>query len=240
MIYGSLILASTEAAVKSWPQFEDVYTRVHRYNQTQHPVRGLLSLSGIETPAEVHLPQRSKSYYVSVNSPSQGYEAKALASIRDVLPHMESEYESARQLYKLHMIMAGLKSFSPSPYVSHVVSQGDSNHVGILVRGLTLYVTGVYDTIARSVQLVWTDDEYFLSDLRAREPGRYVFYRFPDLSNRPLFLFSPALVSKWLRWVTKFQGPDCLLKSFNALELYLYKDAEIPTRSLSYGQPTAN
>lgn len=238
MIYGSLVLASTEAAIKSWPQFDD--STPYQYNQTQHPVRGLLRLAGIDSPAEVHLPQRSKSYYVSVGSPMRSHEASVLSSICNILPHMESEYEATRQLYKLHMIMVGLRARSAFPYLSHVISQGDSNHVGILAQGITLYVLGVYDTIARSVQLVWTDDEYFMSDLRAREPGRYVFYRFPDLSNRPLFLFSPALVSKWLGWTKKFQGPDCLLKSFNALELYLYKDAEIPTRSLSYGQPTAN
>lgn len=233
MIYGSLVLASTDAAVKIWPQFIDALV----YHQTQHPVRGTLRLAGTSDPDVIHLPQRSKSYLVSVNA-GPSLKNRILSWLGHHLPNLESEYEATRQLYKFHRYMQDIKELDPLgyPYVAHMVSQGDQNHLGILAQGQSLLMFGVYDTIGGSVQLVWTTDAHLMEDVRAADPNRYVFYRFPTLIDRPLFLFSPALVSKWINWVKKFQGPDCVLRAFNALELYLYKDAEVPTRSLNYGQ----
>jgi hypothetical protein len=232
MIYGSLTLASTDAVVKVWPQFSESFV----YQQTQHHVRGTLRIAGIKEPTTIHLPQRSKSYAVSVSS-HHSWTERALTWLGHHLPMMESEYEFTRQLYKMHRYMQELKAMDTCrPYIAHLVNQGDPSHVGLMAQGQILHVLGAYDTIAGSVQLVWTTDTHLMGDVRTAEPGRYVFYRMPVLADRPLFLFSPALVSKWIGWVRKFQGPDCILRAFNALELYLYKEAEVPTRSLNYGQ----
>lgn len=239
MLYGSICLSSTEAALKPFPQ---MYAGVAKFHHTSHPQRGLVqvcSMTANWAGKEVHLPQRSKSYQLYAIGEQQ-WCSTVVDYLAGELPKMESQHEQARQLFKLNEYMKDMKRLPRSQaYVAMLINNGDHAHVGLLSQWNDLNLIGVYDSVNSSVRLVWTDDEYFVTDVRNVDPGRYVFYRFPMLVDRPLFLYSQALCSKWSKWMKTFgSGPDAVLKAFNSLELFLYKEPELPTLKVNNDGPT--
>ncbi len=231
MLYGSMCLsaASNGAVLRPFP-FQLQHSK--QFHHTPHPQRGLVEITtdSPDVSAEIHLPQRSKTYWVHVDCEND-WAVTALDYFKTHLPKMESQYESARQLYKLYQYQQELrKNPKSAAFNVTLLNNGEHAHVGLLSQWNDLFVVGIYDCVNNSVRLVWTDDEYVVSYLRGSDASRYVFYRFPVLSDRPLFLYTQALCSKWHTWMRTFgTSTDSVLKAFNALETFLYKEPELPT-----------
>jgi len=200
-LYGSLCLSASTPQVE-FPQFKNAQVGHHTPHQFE-----LITQSGVAADINKQLGIK--------------------------LPLMESRFEDARQLYKFNRIQTEIWN-SPelvncSGFVSLIINTGEHGHIGVLSQGQDVFVHGIYDTVNMGVRLVWTTDDWFIQDVRASDFTRYVFYRFPVLRNRPLFLYSQALCSKWYGWARQFKEPDGVLKAFNALENFLYKEPELPS-----------
>ncbi|BAG41702.1 hypothetical protein [Ralstonia phage phiRSL1] len=220
-LYASLVL-SANGPQSNFPQFEDPHT----WNHTPHRYRGECQVQAAQVPpVAIHVPQRAKSFSVF----TVGSTPEAVNSVlEERLPLMEAEFESSRQLYKLHRIQQQILLHSWL-FTSFMVNSGQHGHLAVMTRGRTVYVIGVYDTVNNGVRLVLTTDQWFVQDTRQHDFPRYVYYRFPDLNDRPLFLYSQALCGKWWKWSQTHTGVDGVLKCFNSLEHYLFKDPEVPT-----------
>lgn len=232
-IYGSLCLSATTPQ-KEFPQFHEVKTSFH----TPHQFRGRVDVvqgDGAVTES-VLLPARKKEMCVYTYAPKSDWNTEVNRRLVSYINTMDGSFAYARQLYKFNHIQKQIAA-SPhsSSFLSVVVNDGDHGHIGLLSHEQDLYIYGVYDLVNISVRLVWTTDEWFISDVREQDFTRYIFYRLPTLRNRPLFLYSQALCSKWYGWTKQFQGTDGTLKAFNALEHYLYKEPEIPSLSIDNG-----
>jgi hypothetical protein len=114
-------------------------------------------------------------------------------------------------------------------FFSIVHNTGDHPTIALLSCGVHVDLIGVYDTQNSSVRLVWTTDKDFIATVRAHDFTRYVFYRFPAFKDRPIFLYTQSLCSRWLDWMRIFESdPSRVLRSFNAMENFLYKDPATP------------
>jgi hypothetical protein len=210
-LYGSLTLAAT-TPLHPFPVFNDTRT----VNGNLAGYRGSYSLlmpQAVEK--EVVLPARGK--YMSVYVTSDPVNAPVLAGmLQHALPELDASFDGARQLYKSHRLMWDIDS--RFPYVAVINNTKDHPYFNILVWDTALYLIGVYDTVNRSVRLVSSDFT------------RYVFYRFPVVRTRPLFMHTQSLISRWYNWAKAFRGPDSVLRCFNVLECYILKDAEFDNR----------
>jgi hypothetical protein len=112
-------------------------------------------------------------------------------------------------------------------YVAVINNLSEHATFTLLTSGTTLYLTGVYDTVNSSVRLVWSTEDTFVEEVRRADQTRYVFYRFPPIVDRPLFIYTQLVCSKWYSWTKAFNGVDGLSKAMNALEVLLYKDPTI-------------
>lgn len=222
-IYGSLTLAAT-TPLHPFPIFNDTRT----VNGNLAGYRGSYSLLMAQAAEkEVVLPARGK--YMSVYVSSDPMSAPVLAGILGAaLPELDARFDGARQLYKSHQLMTDINSYAP--YVAVINNTKDHPYFNILVWETALYLIGVYDTVNRSVRLVFTTDPEFVEKVRSADFTRYVFYRFPVVTNRPLFMHTQSLISRWYNWAKAFRGPDSVLRCFNVLECYILKDAEFDNR----------
>jgi hypothetical protein len=206
-LYGSLTLAAT-TPLQAFPMFNDTRT----VNGNFMGYRGSYSLlmpQAIEK--EVVLPSRGK--YMSVYVTSDPVNAPILTRVLgNALPELDARFDGARQLYKSQQLMNDINSYSP--YVAVINNIKDHPYFNILVWDTSLYLTGVYDTVNRSVRLVFATDPEFVEKVRAADFTRYVFYRLPAVTNRPLFMHTQSLISR----------------CFNVLECYILKDAEVDNR----------
>jgi hypothetical protein len=222
-LYGSLTLAAT-TPLQPFPVFHDTRT----INGNFAGYRGSYSLLMPQAvQKEVVIPSRGK--YMSVYVTSDPVNAPILAGILgNSLPELDARFDGARQLYKSNQLMNDIDSYSP--YIAVINNTKDHPYFNILVWDTSLYLTGVYDTVNRSVRLVFTTDPEFMEKVRAVDFTRYVFYRFPVVKNRPLFMHTQSLISRWYNWAKAFRGPDSVLRCFNVLECYILKDAEVDNR----------
>lgn len=229
-LYGSLTIAAT-TPVKPFPIFENPKTKSGAHTESKY--RGTWSTLSIGDPVSeriVALPQRNKYMTVSTLSERETEATAATALIAEGLTDLDSRFDGARQLYKVHRLMEEIKpQLEGIPYVAIVNNTADHASFNLLSSELLLRVYGVFDVVNRSVRLVWTTDADFVEDVRATDPIRYVFYRFPDLYDRPMFVYTQNVCAKWYSWATAFTGVDGLLKVFNALENFLYKDHTVET-----------
>jgi len=240
-VYGSLCLSATTPQ-KDFPQFIQGPPFVFEGHHTPHKFRGYYTIvgKGEVSSSTFHVPSRQKSFLILTAS-NYEFSSKANDLMSEWLPQMESQYEGARQLYKFNAVQKELKAVpSSQAFVSTIVNTGEHGHIAVLAQWRDVYVYGVYDTENFGVRLVWTTDEWFINDVRAHDFPRYVFYRFPVLQDRPLFLYGQALCSKWWGWTKQFQGPDGVLKAFCALENFLYKEAELPQLQVTNGNRPAH
>jgi len=236
-MYGSLVLHAT-TPVQEFPVFVDsnTITGFHMENR----VKGLYSflIDGDFEEIEIPLPTRNK--YLTVTAiGDEPYTQKILNDCAGKLQEIDSMFEGARHLFKMQKLMDDLEhSYAPyvPPYLICVNNTSHHSYFTLLTQGLLIRIYGVYDTVNRSVRLVWTNDDRFVAHCRESEPTRYIFYRYPVFDNRPVFLYTQVLCSKWAEWNRIFNGPDGVLKSFNALERFIYKDPRI--ESYSYQPPT--
>lgn len=235
-IYGSLCLSATSYQ-KSFPQFENAKASYH----TPHKFRGRLDVLVDEDVQmdTTFLPTRQKQMSIYTSSSTEGWSSEVNEQLIHRIEQMESSFGYARQLYKLYRIQQDIVQQPESrSFLSMIVNDGQHGHTGLLSNDRNFYIYGIYDVVNSGVRIVWTTDEWFVSDVRETDYTRYVFYRLPVLRDRPLFLYSQALCSKWYGWTNQFTGTDGLLKSFNALETYLYKEPEIPSLSVTNGSLT--
>lgn len=229
-IYGSLCLSATTPQ-KQFPQFKEPKTFYH----TPHTFRGRVDIADSvgfnKAEDEIYIPQRNKEFLVITYS-TPDWAMKVNEQLQAKLPLMESSFAFARQLYKFNRIQEEIRRNPQSlSFTSLIINNGDHKHLALLSQWEDVYLYGVYDVVNSNTRLVWTTDEWFMHDVKAQDFTRYVFYRFPVLRDRPLFLYSQALCSKWYGWSKQFQGPDGVLKSFNALENYILKEPELSSLS---------
>ena len=118
------------------------------------------------------------------------------------------------------------------PYLAILENQSEHSYFALLSHQVSTHIIGVYDGVNSSVRLVWTTDPDFIQGVRKTEPTRYVFFRYPDLVDRPMFLNTQLLCARWFQWSRAFdQTTDGLLRTFNALETLLFKDPTVSTGS---------
>jgi hypothetical protein len=239
--YGSLCISATTPQ-QQFPQFEQVGNNFDG-SHTPHRFRGhyqLICTGENHLVSTTHIPQRSKSFLVATNSVPD-FSERANARMAEWLPVMEGQYEDARQLYKFNELQKRLKELpGAQPFTSTIVNRGEHGHFGILSQWKDVHTYGVYDTQNFGVRFVWTTDEWFINDVKSVDFTRYVFYRFPVLQDRPLFIYSQAVCSKWYGWMKIFKGqPDCILRAFCSLENYLFKEAELRNLQVSHANRPA-
>lgn len=169
----------------------------------------------------LYLPQRYKQVEVTATS--------ELSSICARLENLDAEMENARQLYKLNRMMEDITA----PFAAAVNNSGtadkDSGSFYLLAHGVPLYVNMVIDNEDHSVRVVWSTFD-LKTDLQDRKQFRYLIYPMPTLHDRPLFINSQSACSRWWRFTNTFgKSGSALLRSCNALEMYLYKDPSLAT-----------
>lgn len=216
MIFGSLVLFSdrnqTDIPIPSG-QFS-----VTRGQHVVDKHKGhWVEVSDIATQ-EILLPQRYKR--MSILATACG------PQLCEGLKVLDSEFGDARQLYKLGRLMTTLTD-SYTAVVNNVSTNGESGSFYLLsTEGL--YVNLVFDVEEHSVRIVWSDFD-LKQYTQAAKQFRYVFYAMPTLINRPLFIHSQTVCSRWWKFKKAFgESRHGLLRSCNALELFLYKDPDIP------------
>jgi hypothetical protein len=219
---GSLVIYSERAV----PEF-DFLDLSDMHKREGHHVNGKYNGSYREyfdtEPVEVLLPQRYKRMTVLADDSIKHELAAALTT-------MDSKYGEARQLYKLGRMMEELDGVWSA--VVNITNTSDTSASGafyLMASGSPLHLALVFDSDVGSIQLVWAT-----FDVRKaiQESGirHYSAYPLPALRDRPLFVPSTSLCSKWWRWKQNFeQHRFAHLRAANALELILYKDPNLRT-----------
>lgn len=228
LMYGSLVLHAT-TQVQEFPRLVDANTikGFHMENR----LKGVYSLliDGDFEELEIPLPTRNKYLTVTVLAEQESALANLAALCELKLPEIDSMFEGARHLFKMQQMMDDFSKTVTDPYIICINNNSQHSYFTLLAHGVPLYLYGVYDTVNRSVRLVWTSDAQFIGSCRAVEPTRYVFYRFPVLENRPLFLYTQNLCARWYEWNRIFTGSDGILKAFNTIENLLFKNPHVET-----------
>lgn len=226
-VYGSVMLAAV-TPVKPFSVFRDPETKQGAHTESRF--RGLYSLlisSLNKTEDVVALPQRNKYLTVSVISESRLASRTITTKLNELLTEIDSRFDGARNLYKMNQMMADVTWVSDDPYIAIINNQSDHSYFIVLAEKIQLHITGCYDIVNKSVRLMFSTDDSWIQDIRDQEPTRYVFYRYPVIFNRPLFIHTQSLCSRWYSWGNTFTETDGLLKAFNALEAVLYKNPNL-------------
>lgn len=229
-LYGSLVIAATTPVVHPLPVLENSSSGSH--SGARHKGRWFLKATDETTlkhpyltESELAMPTRDKHFSITTLGTTSVAVNRELS---DQLVELDSKYEGARQLYKLQRCMDAIQGKLDAdlnlPYLAVVNNTGTHGWIALLAQYSLLHLYGVYDTVNMSVQLVWTNDEAFVAQCRAFALTRYVFYRFPVIQNRPLFLNTQVLCARWNDWMKSFKNGDAHLRAFNVLETSLYLD----------------
>jgi hypothetical protein len=229
LVYGSLVLSAT-TPVLPFPIFEHASTLSGTHTESR--TRGLYSTlvsdpSLIE--ATVALPQRNKYMQTSVLSENEVESNRISGRLCSSLSDLDSRFEGARHLYKLQTLLNELAEYdSEIEFLAIINNTSEHASFSILSHGVAIDLIGVYDVVNRSVRLVWTIDDHFVTDLKAIDQTRYLFYRFPIVYDRPLFIYTQSVCAKWYSWSKTFTDTDGVFKAFNALENFLFKNPNLP------------
>lgn len=247
-IYGSLTLSAT-TPVAEFPQFLDPTTERGLHTASKFRGSYALLVKGRTYGMSIPIPQRSKYLEIYTQSPlSVKISLNLNRMMRKKLAELDSRFDAARHLYKLNQMMIELENEYDKEllkkeqrtaadvlrFFSIVHNSGEHPNISLLSSGLHIDLIGVYDLVNSSVRLVWTTDKSFINDVKAYDFPRYVYYRFPTFRDRPIFLYTQALCSKWLEWHRAFEGPSVVLRCFNALEAFLYKDPSVESYDPHY------
>jgi hypothetical protein len=220
-ILGSLVLHSERASELPFSETEDLVCRTGQH------VNSRFNGSYIEyydvEPLEILVPQRYKRMTVLATDNVKHDLATALSVL-------DSQHDGERQLYKLQKLMTTLTgSWHAVVNVSNTGSHGEalSGAFYLLASNQPLHVALVFNSRSGSVQLVWATFDIRKS-LNSRRELDYSVIPLPTLYDRPLFIPSQALCSKWWRMHNSFDGQRYgVVKAANALEAMLYKNPEI-------------
>jgi hypothetical protein len=227
-LYGSLVISATTPC-HQFPQLSDIRatTGCHTESSTKGVFTTLVTGSQ-HANATVALPQRNKYMNITVAGGSVGQSKRTADLLRVKLSDLDSRFDGARQLYKMGQLMSEIESDNlGAAYAAVINNTSEHATFTLLSQKIPFRFLGVFDTVNSSVRLVWTTDEQFIENVRQADPTRYVFYRYPMVYDRPLFIYTQSVASKWFQWNKVFAGKDGLLKAFNALEIFLFKDPSI-------------
>jgi len=148
--------------------------------------------------------------------------SKLCASLTD----LDSRFDGARHLYKLQTLLNELSEYDDEvEFLALINNTSEHASFSILSHGVAVDVIGVYDVVNRSIRLVWTLDDQFIPNLKATDPTRYLFYRYPIVYDRPLFIYTQSVCAKWYSWSKAFTDTDGVFKCFSALENFLFKNS---------------
>jgi hypothetical protein len=227
VVYGSVILAAT-TPVKPFAIFNEPFTLNGAHTESRFKGLYSLLLSGLDKiEGTIALPQRNKYFTTQTIAGSTLNSRLVTAILKRGLEEIDAKFEGARHLYRLNKLMEEIHSLFDEPYVSVINNQSDHSYFVVLANRREIFVTGCYDTVNKSVRLMFSTDNSWIQSIRSAEPTRYVFYRYPNISGSPLFLHTQSLCSRWYSWTNTFTETDGVLKAFNALETVLYKDPNL-------------
>jgi hypothetical protein len=225
-IYGSLTLAATTPLVQLAPLNDKRTVEGHH---TSAKYKGSYFKLHPETAVDnlVALPQRGKFMVVSTiteQNEKTGFMGDTLAT---ELAGLDGQYAGSRWLHKLQLLMNEVWTVTNPAYISVIDNSSEHPSFSLLSCYMRLYLIGIYDMVNSSVRLAWTTDEDFVQKIREQDPTRYIFYRYPDVYNRPIFLHTENVCARWYTWSKTFTGPSGLLKCFNLLENFLFKNPNL-------------
>jgi hypothetical protein len=232
-VYGSLVLSAT-TPVTALPIFVDSETIIGRHTESAHKGVYHLLIEGQYAQSVLALPQRNKYTTIRVLADAHADACYLADDLKRQFTDLDSRYDGARLLYKLDRTMDDLAAeWDPvPPYLAIVDNQSEHSYFALLSHSVRTHVIGVFDGVNSSVSLLWTTDPDLIFKIRAKDPTRYVFYRYPDLIDRPMFINTQLVCSRWFSWARTFgSSSDGLLRTFNALETLLYKDPTVFTGS---------
>lgn len=223
-LYGALVIAAMTPVVEPLPPLQGGRSGTH--SGAKHRGRWFHKTNEhLVTETELAMPTRDKCLSITTFGSAASAINRALS---DQLVELDSKYEGARQLNKLQKVMDELDGSHDAdlhlPYLAVINNTASHGWIGLLSRRWPLHLYGVYDTVNTSVQLVWTTEESFVHECRVANMTRYVFYRFPMIENRPLFINTQVVCARWYDWMKSFKGFDAHLRAFNVLETALYLD----------------
>lgn len=207
-IFGALVLHT-----KSEPEFIDLGLPSVRGTHID-ATRGVwFDASSIETRS-IYLPQRYKTLSISCLGD--------IDNLCEGLETSDSQWESARQLYKLNQIQQTLRD--PTLASVNILHSGSEKGGGfhLFAHQLPLWINIVIDLQKDTHFLMWSsfDLKSYIHDLKM---FRYAVYPMPTLINRPLFMHSHRVPKCW----SNFIRVQNILQACNAFELRLYKDPEL-------------
>ncbi len=208
------------------PVFDSGCVATGHHTNSRYKGQWALKFPNHHRVVSVELPQRDKHMQVSVASRWGGVDQDIADTLAHELQDLDAKYEGSRWLYKLQRLLETTSDYH-AEYVAIVNNQSEHPSFSILSQGLDLGFYGVYDTVNRSTQLAWSTDPDFVQITRAQEPTRYLFHRYPTVKDRPLFIHTENVCSKWYVWKQAFTNVDGVLKAFNVLENFLFKNPEV-------------
>ncbi|QRE00078.1 hypothetical protein [Burkholderia phage BCSR5] len=165
------------------------------------------------------LPQRDKLLRIDYMTEEPLYK-----SLSQKLSQIDSQYEGSRHLNKLHRLQEELDAEDCTNYAVMINNASSHGYFAFLSRQIPIYLYGMVSTVNGSVQLLWSTEDDVVDRVRSLHPLRYVFFRFPPIIDRPVFLPTQAVCSHWWRWTSSFQSELSMLRAFNALDVRLFKD----------------
>lgn len=174
-------------------------------------------------PIEVLVPQRYKHMTVLASD-------NVRQDLSEALSTLDSKYQNSRQVFKLQKLMDQMGgSWHSVVNVSNTGANGEavSGAFYLMASNQPIHVALMFDSLSGSVQLVWST---FDLKQALREQGilNYSFIAFSTLRDRPLFVPSQALCSKWWRMQQTFESQRySTVKAANAIEVMLYKNPYI-------------
>ncbi|MGT3783824.1 hypothetical protein ACVTE8_14795 [Staphylococcus aureus] len=223
--YGALTI-DAQSSTPVLPVFDSGCVATGHHTNSRYKGQWALKFPNHHRVVSVELPQRDKHMQVSVASRWGGVDQDIADTLAHELQDLDAKYEGSRWLYKLQRLLETTSDYH-AEYVAIVNNQSEHPSFSILSQGLDLGFYGVYDTVNRSTQLAWSTDPDFVQITRAQEPTRYLFHRYPTVKDLPLFIHTENVCSKWYVWKQAFTNVDGVLKAFNVLENFLFKNPEV-------------
>lgn len=160
---------------------------------------------------QIYIPQRDKRILAYTYSEDPEFMARLTKSLSD----LDARFPGLTQSQKYYKVQEEL---GEKPYLAVLNTEGDHGSWSFLVQDVPLHFYGVWD--GTSVQLMWADADIG-PELRSVTTPRLWIYRFPVIRNRPVFIRTQALCSKWWGWITADKRGD-FFRCFNTLETFLF------------------
>jgi hypothetical protein len=172
---------------------------------------------------DILIPARSKELKLLTTNESTVY------SLASCLQELDTTSINSRHLHKLHLLMVEIAlledlKFSYAALVNNVSLNGT---ISLLSNNVPIYLYLLFDLTEKSIQFLYSTVD-IKAEIRDTYGLRYMFYQFPVILNRPIFIHTKTIASHWRRWHKSFSNSnDCMLKCCNATELYLFKDYKL-------------